>query len=80
MHRDAKAFTLSDPKSYRNFYFVTRLTEFLRLKKLHCNAVLQAKTATDNGSLSVYLAHRDYVNVEAGYDQLRLQTKMLKLA
>jgi hypothetical protein len=41
---------------------------------------LQAQHATDDGSLSVYLADLDYINVEAGYDQLAAQIKMLQLA
>lgn len=80
LHGDAVALNLNHQRFYRNFYLVTRSSEFQRLKALRFNAILQAKTATDDGSLSVYLAHRDYVNVEAGYGQLRAQIDMLKWA
>lgn len=77
---DAKALHLDPERFYRNFYLVTRHQEFLRLKQLRYNTILQAPAATDDGSLSVYLAHRDYVNVEAGYGQLIAQIDMLKWA
>ncbi len=80
LHGDAVALNLEHQRFYRNFYLVTRPSEFQRLKALRYNAILQAKTATDDGSLSVYLAHRDYVNVEAGYGQLHAQIDMLKWA
>lgn len=80
LHGDAVALNLNHQQFYRNFYLVTRSSEFRRLKALQFNAILQAKTATDDGSLSVYLAHRDYINVEAGYGQLRAQIDMLKWA
>jgi hypothetical protein len=80
LHSDAKALHLDNQRYYRNFYLVTRLGEYQRLKNLHYNAVLQADHATDDGSLSVYLAKRDYVNVEAGYGQLFDQIDMLKWA
>ncbi|HEL8628750.1 TPA: protein tyrosine phosphatase, partial [Legionella pneumophila] len=56
---------------------VTKLSDYLRLKMQGFNGVLQKPSATDDGSLSVYLAKRDYINVEAGYDQLAEQIKML---
>ena len=34
----------------------------------------------DDGSLSVFLANRAYINVEAGYDELAMQIKMLRHA
>lgn len=77
---DAKALHLDPDRFYRNFYLVTRSQEYFRLKQLRFNAVLQAPAATDDGSLSVYLARRDYVNVEAGYGQLIAQIDMLKWA
>ena len=80
LHGDAAALHLVHQRFYRNFYLVTRSSEFERLKALSYNAILQAKTATDDGSLSVYLAHRDYVNVEAGYGQLHAQIEMLRWA
>lgn len=80
LHHDAKALHLDPQRYYRNFYLVTRLGEYKRLKHLQYNAILQAKAATDDGSLSIYLAHRDYVNVEAGYGELQAQIDMLKWA
>ena len=59
---------------------MTRYYDFQRLKQLRYNTILQAPAATDDGSLSVYLAHREYVNVEAGYGQLLAQIDMLKWA
>lgn len=80
MSRDAHALAFCDRTHYRNFFLVTKKHDYLRLKRLQFNSVLQATSATDDGSLSVYLAHRDYINVEAGYHQLQAQIKMLKSA
>jgi hypothetical protein len=80
LHRDAKALHLGHEHFFRNFYLVTRSHDYERLKALHYNAVLQSRAATDDGSLSVFLAHRNYVNVEAGYGQLQAQIDMLKRA
>lgn len=77
---DARALYYSDKHHYRNFYLTTQKTDYLRLKRLKFNGILQAKNATDDGSLSIYLAHRAYINVEAGYDQLSAQIKMLRYA
>ena len=65
---------------YRNFYVVTKKNDYVRLKGLNFNSIWQALNATDDGSLSVYLAKRNYVNVEAGFDQLTAQIDMLKYA
>lgn len=62
----------------RNFYALTQRQDYLRLN--HANRMLQAKNATDDGSLSVYLARRHYINVEAGYDQFFAQVRMLRRA
>ncbi|KGP62903.1 protein tyrosine phosphatase [Legionella norrlandica] len=75
--RDAQALHMSPKNYFRNFYLVTKLSDYLRLKLEGFNGVLQKTSATDDGSLSVYLAKRDYINVEAGYDQLAEQIKML---
>ena len=80
LHKDAKALHLDDKRYYRNFYLVTRIEDYLRLKELRYNTILQARGAVDDGSLSVYLAHRDYVNVEAGHGELLAQIDMLKWA
>ena len=77
---EAKALHYLNQNYYRNFYLVTQRQEFNRLKKLNFNSILQALNAEDDGSLSVYLSRRDYVNVEAGYDQLAEQIKMLQFA
>ena len=66
--------------SHRNFYFVTKKDDFLRLKKRHFNVALQAKHAEDDGSLSYYLANKSYINVESAYNQLSVQLKMLRQA
>ncbi|GGI93476.1 protein tyrosine phosphatase [Legionella impletisoli] len=77
---DAKALSFCDKDHYRNFYLVTKQQAFQRLKDLNFNSILQANQATDDGSLSVYLANQDYINVEAGYDQLAAQINMLQNA
>ncbi|MFT4059494.1 MAG: protein tyrosine phosphatase [Legionella sp.] len=77
---DAQAVHILLRNYYRNFYLVTKISDFLRLKSKGYNGVLQRNSATDDGSLSVYLAKRDYINVEAGYDQLMEQIKMLQHA
>lgn len=77
---DAKKLHMSPDNYYRNFYLVTQLKDYLRLKINGFNGILQKQSATDDGSLSVYLAKRDYINVEAGYDQLAEQIRMLRYA
>jgi len=78
--KDAQAVYMSPCNYYRNFYLVTRLSDYLRLKLRGFNGILQKKSATDDGSLSVLFANTDYINVEAGYDQLPEQIKMLRQA
>lgn len=80
LEQDAQAIHILPRNYYRNFYLVTKIGDFLRLKSQGYNGVLQKNTATDDGSLSVYLAKNDYINVEAGYDQLIEQIKMLQHA
>lgn len=80
MAHDAAALNYNPEYYYRNFYLVTKKDDYIRLKSLKFNSILQAITATDDGSLSVYLAERDYINVEAGYDQLAQQINMLNHA
>jgi hypothetical protein len=77
---DAKALNVNTDSHYRNFYLVTKKVDYQRLKELNFNSILQALNASDDGSLSVYLANSDYVNVEAGFDQLAAQINMLKHA
>ncbi|WP_414092927.1 protein tyrosine phosphatase [Legionella sainthelensi] len=80
LEKDAQAFHMAPENYYRNFYLVTKISDFLRLKSKGYNGILQKPSATDDGSLSVYLAKSDYINVEAGYDQLMEQIKMLQHA
>jgi hypothetical protein len=77
---DAKALHMNPNCYYRNFYLVTQLADYLRLKLEGFNGVLQKPSATDDGSLSILLAKNDYINVEAGFDQLVEQIKMLQRA
>ncbi|KTC78264.1 protein tyrosine phosphatase [Legionella brunensis] len=74
---DAKALNYVPQSNYRNFYFVTQRQDFNRLKNLHFNVALQANKATDDGSLSYYLGNKVYINIEAAYDALKQQLKML---
>ena len=77
---DAQALHFNQRKYYRNFYLVTRKKDYFRLKKLHYNSILQTLNVKDDGSLSAYLANREYINVEAGYNQFSAQVNMLKHA
>lgn len=77
---DAKALYMNPSNFYRNFYLVTQLKDYLRLKVDGFNGILQKSSASDDGSLSIYLAKREYINVEAGYDELNEQIKMLLYA
>lgn len=63
--------------SYRNFYFVTQAKDYERLKKLRFNVALQAKHASNDGSLSYYLGKKNYINIEAAFHALAQQLKML---
>lgn len=78
--KEAKALHMSPNNYYRNFYLVTKLSDYVRLKLQGFNGILQKPSATDDGSMSILLAKKDYINVEAGYDQLFEQIKMLKQA
>ena len=80
MARDARSLNRNKRHHFRNFFLVTKRHDYLRLKQLHFNSVWQSGHATDDGSLSVFLDCVHYINVEAGYDQLKAQIKMLKYA
>jgi len=80
LESDADAVHMNPENYFRNFYLVTKISDFLRLKNKGYNGILQKSSATDDGSLSVYLAKSEYINVEAGYDQLTEQIKMLEHA
>ena len=77
---DARLLHVNEQHFFRNFYLVTQKKDYKRLSQLKFNSILQAVKATDDGSLSVFLAGSDYINVEAGYDQLAVQIKMLRWA
>lgn len=77
LYNEAKALNYLSQSNYRNFFFVTSMDEFKRLKNLAFNVALQSDIATDDGSLSYFLGKSNYINVEAGYDQLAAQFKML---
>ncbi len=74
---DARSLHYRPFTSYRNFYFVTKKEDYERLKRLHFNVALQANNAQNDGSLSYYLAKKNYINIETGYGQLVAQLKML---
>lgn len=80
LSKDAKSLNKDRHQYYRNFYLVTRKKDYLRLKHRKFNSVWQKPNATDDGSLSVYLAHGRYINVEAGYNHLIEQINMLRHA
>ena len=77
---DAKDLHVNPHGYHRNFYLVTKKRDYLRLKRTKFNSIWQANHAKDDGSLSIFLSKRNYINVEAGYDQLATQIKMLKFA
>ncbi len=74
---DARSLHVNKRHFYRNFYLVTQQRDYVRLKQLNFNSIWQAPFAEDDGSLSVFLAKNRYVNVEAGFNQLAQQIKML---
>lgn len=80
MYHDAQAIHISPDNYYRNFYLVTKLKDYIRLKMEGFNGILQKRNATDDGSLSIFLAKNEYINVEAGFDQLTEQIQMLQHA
>lgn len=63
--------------SFRNFYLVTSVFDYERLKDLSYNVALQSPLVKDDGSLSYYYAQTNYINVEAAYGDLKAQIKML---
>lgn len=75
--KDAQKLNFCDKKNYRNFMLTTKESDYDRLLGTKFNLILQAQNPTDDGSLSVYLAKYNYINVEAGYNELKAQTQML---
>ena len=78
--RDAACIHHIDKSHDRNFFLVTQRDDYERLKAFTFNSILQTQNVTDDGSLSVYLSNQNYINVEAGYDALKAQIQMLKMA
>ncbi|MEL6444917.1 MAG: hypothetical protein AAFU38_11755 [Bacteroidota bacterium] len=76
---DAAGLHLAPGADADDFYFVTNRALFDTLAEAGFNAVLQANTATDDGSLSVWAAQQGvpYVNVEAQHGHLAEQTRMM---
>ena len=77
---DAAKIYMNPALYYRNFFLVTRERDFRLYKNKGFNVVLQSQHVRDDGSLSIVYAHQTYVNVEAGYDQLFYQMRMLQNA
>ncbi len=75
--KEVRSLFYKDNTSYRNFYFVTQEQDYSRLKSKKFNIALQAKHAQDDGSLSYYLAHEQYINIESAYGALQEQLKMI---
>lgn len=80
LYKDARAVHYDKSTSARNFYFVTKENGFCRFKANNFNVVWQTKRPQDDGSLSVKLRKRQYINVEAAYDAYLTQFKMLDVA
>lgn len=80
LSHDAKRIHFPHKTAYRNFFLVTRFDDYAALKDKSANVIEQHSDAEDDGSLSVYMANKTYVNVEAGYDQLAAQIQMLDTA
>lgn len=77
---DATHLYLQTYSNYRNFFLVTKVHDFYRLKNSGFNVVHQAKHVSDDGSMSVALRKRHYVNVEAAFGELHAQMNMLRYA
>jgi len=77
LQNDAACINFRHNSNYRNFYFVTRNDVYCRLKKADFNVALQAKAAQDDGSLSYFLADKNYINIEAGHGEISEQLRMI---
>jgi hypothetical protein len=77
LEKDASLLKVNQTHNYRNFYLTTQKSEYKKLANKKHNIILQSNKAKDDGSLSIYLANRNYINVEAGYDNLKDQIVML---
>ncbi|MEL6770794.1 MAG: hypothetical protein AAFP18_07000 [Bacteroidota bacterium] len=76
---DAAGLHLAPGADADDFFFVTNRALLDTLAEAGFNAVLQADTATDDGSLSVWAAQQGvpYVNVEAQHGHVAEQTRMM---
>jgi hypothetical protein len=73
-----------------NFFLTTQREDYLRLRKLAWNTILQLPTADDDGSLSIWAAKQQirYINIEAEHvlcgepspRQVALQVQMIEAA
>jgi hypothetical protein len=77
---DAEVVVEAPGRSPGDFFLVTNRSWFERLRQAGFSVVLQSRTPTDDGSLSVWCQQRDqpYVNVEARYGVLEEQHRMLQ--
>lgn len=78
--KDAALLNSGRKRSYRNFFLVTKKREHKRLAHKKFNSILQSTHAEDDGSLSILLKEKNYINIEAGYNQLKAQLDMIKNA
>jgi hypothetical protein len=77
---DAAAVAVLVPQRPEDFFVVTDLRWFERLRQLGFNVVLQGPTVRDDGSLSVWFQQQglSYINVEARHQRLAEQQQMLR--
>lgn len=79
---DARFAHVIDGMDPDDFFFVTDVDVYTRLRREGANVVLQDNAVvTDDGSLSVYCARHEvpYVNVEAQHGHFAAQVRMLEL-
>ena len=74
----AAAVAIADDRDPDDFVFTTDRTLFAHLEAAGENAVLQAPSPPDDGSLSVRLAGARYVNVEAQHGHHDAQRRLLQ--
>lgn len=77
---EAQALHWHNNRLYRDFILVTQQELWPRITQTEHNAVLQAVNGTDDGSLSIWMAKKAYINCEAGYGHLTQQLNQLKIA
>lgn len=78
--KDAKLLNAEKKGFYRNFFLVTKKHEHKRLARKRFNSILQSPRAEDDGSLSILFKDKNYINIEAGYNQFKAQMKMIRNA